>query len=310
VSKRIVDVDYLQSLLSKATPGLWTWEDDPPTVYAGRDGDHHGWNLLGRLDVDVNGANNLNLLCAAVNALPTLLEEARAHAETRARYDEVCQECDALRLKLADLDEFSKHALASGYMKGIKHAQEEVERVWTDRDALQGWKDEAMAVLNEHDDLARNYCQEFGLGGLGQSVVRVALDDARAVRAERDALKTKLAEVRERRIETDDAWVKSKQAEYAAALGARTIQAEPAREAEARGMEKFAVWLPMQAVRLGKIPNADEVMAYIAAHRAGRATCKEPLQVPGEGPRHPATAGRLDKRPDAAGVPPPETKEE
>jgi len=58
-----------------ATGGTWTWEDDPPTLYAGRGqyADHnlgceigfHGLNLLGRLEPDWNGKNNLNFITAA-----------------------------------------------------------------------------------------------------------------------------------------------------------------------------------------------------------------------------------------------------
>lgn len=74
-------ITRLRKLLEEATPGPWTWEDDPPTVYAGR-GVGHGWNLFGRLEVDTNGPANLDLLCAATNALSALLDVA-----------ERCREC-------------------------------------------------------------------------------------------------------------------------------------------------------------------------------------------------------------------------
>lgn len=68
----------LRRLLEKATPGPWSWEGDPPTLYAGRDGMHHGANLLGRLEPDADTPANLNLIVAVRDALPALLDIADA----------------------------------------------------------------------------------------------------------------------------------------------------------------------------------------------------------------------------------------
>ena len=74
-----ITTEFINELKAKAklaTPGIWTWEDDPPTLYAGRTSGSmknflkygsfgtHGLNLLGRLDLDWNGKNNLDFIAA------------------------------------------------------------------------------------------------------------------------------------------------------------------------------------------------------------------------------------------------------
>lgn len=61
-----------RDLAEKATPGPWTWEDGPATLYSGR-GPFH--DLLGRLEPDWNGQNNLDFIAAARSAVPALLAE-------------------------------------------------------------------------------------------------------------------------------------------------------------------------------------------------------------------------------------------
>lgn len=76
--------ERLLELRAKATPGTWSWEDGPPTVYAGRVDPvgeiagmsvcGHGFNLFGRLtDLSRNGRNDLEYAVACVNATPALL---------------------------------------------------------------------------------------------------------------------------------------------------------------------------------------------------------------------------------------------
>lgn len=56
-----------------ATQGPWEWEGivgdttgfHRPTLYAERDKNLHGLNLLGRMDPDWNGENNLNFIAHA-----------------------------------------------------------------------------------------------------------------------------------------------------------------------------------------------------------------------------------------------------
>lgn len=70
-----------KELCNKATGGVWTWEPDTVfgsdvtmyTVYAGRDNQHHGLNLFGRLYPDANGFNNLEFICKARELLPEAL---------------------------------------------------------------------------------------------------------------------------------------------------------------------------------------------------------------------------------------------
>ena len=45
-----MDLDRLEELYEKSTSGKWSWEDNPPTVYAGREENLHGLNLFGRSD--------------------------------------------------------------------------------------------------------------------------------------------------------------------------------------------------------------------------------------------------------------------
>lgn len=65
----------VRELSAKATGGEWSWEDGPPTLYAGRGSfgaianfpipvPAHGLNLLGRLEPDSNGPANLDLIAA------------------------------------------------------------------------------------------------------------------------------------------------------------------------------------------------------------------------------------------------------
>lgn len=56
----------------RATPGPWTWEDSPPTLYAGRTPTLHGLNLLGRLEIDWNGKNNMDFIASSRTTLPVL----------------------------------------------------------------------------------------------------------------------------------------------------------------------------------------------------------------------------------------------
>ena len=71
-------VERLRALSKKATQGTWSWEDGPPTVYAGRVdpiGEFggmpvcgHGYNLFGRLtDLSHNGRADLDFAVACVN---------------------------------------------------------------------------------------------------------------------------------------------------------------------------------------------------------------------------------------------------
>lgn len=76
-------IDELRAKTKLATPGIWSWEDDPPTLYSGRTSNGffatHGMNLLGRLDLDWNGKNNLDFIAATgpvvINALLDKIEE-------------------------------------------------------------------------------------------------------------------------------------------------------------------------------------------------------------------------------------------
>lgn len=79
-------IQKLKSLLKGVPLGKWSWEDNPPTLYIGRDNEHHGFNILGRLEPDWNGENTLNLIVEAINALPELLkiaEDADAYCAWR-----------------------------------------------------------------------------------------------------------------------------------------------------------------------------------------------------------------------------------
>lgn len=73
-------VERLREALEKATAGVWSWEDGPPTVYSGRADDRgtfpgttipirfHGYNLFGRLnDLSWNGRADLDFAVACVN---------------------------------------------------------------------------------------------------------------------------------------------------------------------------------------------------------------------------------------------------
>lgn len=92
-----MNIQQLRKLLAKATPGPWSWEPEcrssKATLYSGRDYQHHGLNLFGRLEPDSNGANNLDLIVEAINALPALLdcieqlEERLAAALAAKRWD-------------------------------------------------------------------------------------------------------------------------------------------------------------------------------------------------------------------------------
>jgi hypothetical protein len=81
-----------KDLCDAATGGEWTFEKDPAfganpathTLYAGRGEMQHGLNLLGRLDVDANGENNLAFICAAREILPQALDHIKA-LESRLR---------------------------------------------------------------------------------------------------------------------------------------------------------------------------------------------------------------------------------
>lgn len=78
------DLRYLVALLDNAESADWSVECEPAhfnsaapmfTVYSGRSQNRHGLNLFGRLtDCDSFGEQNLKLACAAVNALPGLIE--------------------------------------------------------------------------------------------------------------------------------------------------------------------------------------------------------------------------------------------
>jgi len=69
----------LRAKTKLATPGFWSWEDSPPTLYSNRNYNMHGMNLLGRLDLDWNGKNNLDFIAATgpeiINALLDKIEE-------------------------------------------------------------------------------------------------------------------------------------------------------------------------------------------------------------------------------------------
>jgi hypothetical protein len=77
--------------LKAATPGEWSWEDDgdqhtygqtrKATLYADRGPTAHGLNLLGRLEPDANGFNNLQFIANAPADIRFLL----AHVETLER---------------------------------------------------------------------------------------------------------------------------------------------------------------------------------------------------------------------------------
>lgn len=66
-------LDEIKERCEKATPGPWTWEDCPPTLYAQRDRFRHGLNLLGRLSPDANGPANLHFIAYAREDVPYLL---------------------------------------------------------------------------------------------------------------------------------------------------------------------------------------------------------------------------------------------
>ncbi len=66
-------IPELKALVDNSTFGQWTWEPDPPTVYAGRSFNRHGLNLFGRLDPDSNTPANLDFICAIRNAAPELI---------------------------------------------------------------------------------------------------------------------------------------------------------------------------------------------------------------------------------------------
>lgn len=74
------------ALAEAATSGPWTWEDDPPTLYAGRRGGidgRAGLNLLGRLSPDGNTPANLDFIAAAREGWPHAITRAiEAEAET------------------------------------------------------------------------------------------------------------------------------------------------------------------------------------------------------------------------------------
>jgi hypothetical protein len=76
------DAEADLALCEAATPGPWAWEDDPATLYSGRDGWSHGLNLLGRMQPDMNGNANLDFIAAARDALPHWIARALA-AEAR-----------------------------------------------------------------------------------------------------------------------------------------------------------------------------------------------------------------------------------
>lgn len=92
-STRLAGGGELRALSEKATAGEWSWEDNPPTVYAGRTGDHgtfpgtsiriqrHGYNLFGRLnDLSWNGRADLDFAVACVNYVRQILaREGEAH---------------------------------------------------------------------------------------------------------------------------------------------------------------------------------------------------------------------------------------
>lgn len=92
-----IDIEKLRALYEAGARGTWSWEDGPPTLYAGRVDQigeiggypmfGHGLNLLGRLEPDSNGKAVLDLIVAAVNALPSLLDAL-----------------DALHAKIAELE--------------------------------------------------------------------------------------------------------------------------------------------------------------------------------------------------------------
>lgn len=69
-------LNYL-ALIAKASPPPWTWEDDPPTLYSGREDNYHGLNLLGRLAPDTNGKANLDFTCAAREGWPATIQALR-----------------------------------------------------------------------------------------------------------------------------------------------------------------------------------------------------------------------------------------
>jgi hypothetical protein len=84
-------IDELRAKTKLATQGQWSWEDSPPTLYAGRlkfepeefskygFSGTHGMNLLGRLDLDWNGKNNLDFIASTgpeiITALLDKIEE-------------------------------------------------------------------------------------------------------------------------------------------------------------------------------------------------------------------------------------------
>lgn len=95
------------AVCAAATPGPWTWEDGPATVYSGRTDGYHGLNLLGRLDPDWNGYNNLDFIAMARAALPHWIERAE-------KAERECQEWLRLARVLNDSrddDEKYKQAL-------------------------------------------------------------------------------------------------------------------------------------------------------------------------------------------------------
>lgn len=78
----MTDHAELRLLLNSVPKGVWSWEGemgaefDTPTLYIDRTEHTHGYNVLGRLDdMAHQGPAVLDLICAAINALPALLDE-------------------------------------------------------------------------------------------------------------------------------------------------------------------------------------------------------------------------------------------
>ena len=132
-------LERIEGLARAATGGEWTWEDNPPTLYAGRTcpefdstkpetwcGGTHGLNLLGRLEPDCNGKNNLDFICAAnpqtILALVARVRELELESRSATEHAVAMVEArDLLQERMRELEEAVRSALESGKRREDKY---------------------------------------------------------------------------------------------------------------------------------------------------------------------------------------------
>lgn len=111
-------LDELRTLHASATAGIWSWEENPPTLYAGREGDfgeiagfpvqRHGLNLLGRLDPDRNTPANLDWIAASKNSFSALAARIeKLEAEILNLGEKAQAVVDAIPLRVVEITNLS-----------------------------------------------------------------------------------------------------------------------------------------------------------------------------------------------------------